>query len=210
MVEPDPSDESLRRSLLGMIEHAGLRAQMAQGPLKSVEQLIVASDPVAYEEWFAKQPKPPFPPMTGLPDSIKADIEAVTRHNPPWMRGPYLSYYRPPVPAHLFTAEAANDPAPATAPAPAAPAAVPGIPELRARLARLLDRDAAAPARGAGPGGGGLRHQVAEMAGLSRPDRPRPAAARAAGHRHRREDAELARRPGDRARVPERVSRPWS
>jgi hypothetical protein len=142
VVEADPSDESLRRSLLGMIEHEGLRAQMAQGPLKSVEQLIVASDPVAYEEWFAKQPKPPFPPMTGLPDSIRADIEAVTRHNPPWMRGQYLSYYRPPVPAHLFAAEAANDPAPATAPAPAAPAAVPGIPELRARIARLLDRSA--------------------------------------------------------------------
>jgi hypothetical protein len=49
VVEADPSDEALRRSLLGMIEHAGLRAQVAHGPLKGIEQLIVASDPVAYE-----------------------------------------------------------------------------------------------------------------------------------------------------------------
>ena len=60
VVEADPSDESLRRSLLGMIEHRVLREIAAKAPLKSIEQLIVASDPVAYEEWFAKQPKVPF------------------------------------------------------------------------------------------------------------------------------------------------------
>ena len=142
VVEQDPADEALRRSLLGMVEHEGLRAQAATGTLQQIEQLVVAGDPAAYEEWFARQPKPPFPPMTGLPDSIKADIAQATRHNPPWLRGEYLSYYRPPVPAHVFAAAAANDPAPETAPAPAVPAAVPGIPELRARLARLLDRSA--------------------------------------------------------------------
>ena len=38
---------------------------------------------------------------SGVPESNKADIERVTRHNPPWA-GKYLGYYRPPVPAHLF------------------------------------------------------------------------------------------------------------
>jgi hypothetical protein len=121
VVEQDPADEALRRSLLGMVEHEGLRAQAATGTLQQIEQLVVAGDPAAYEEWFARQPKPPFPPMA-LPDSIKADIAQATRHNPPWLRGEYLSYYRPPVPAHVFAAAAANDPAPETAPAPASPA----------------------------------------------------------------------------------------
>ena len=111
VVESDPSKESLRRALLGMIEHPILRQMAGQGPLEGVEQLVVCDDPVAYEEWFAKQPKVPFAPLD-LPDSIVADIEAVTKDNPPWMRGEYLSYYRPPVPAHLFAPEAANDPAP--------------------------------------------------------------------------------------------------
>ena len=34
LVEADPADEALRRALLGMVEHEGLRAQMAHGPLK--------------------------------------------------------------------------------------------------------------------------------------------------------------------------------
>ena len=70
VVEADPSDESLRRSLLGMIEHPGLRAQVMHGPLKGIEQLIVASDNVAYEEWFAKQPKVPFG-QVDLPESLQ-------------------------------------------------------------------------------------------------------------------------------------------
>jgi hypothetical protein len=142
VVETDPANESLRRALLGMIEHPVLRQMAGQGPLEGVEQLVVCDDPVAYEEWFAKQPKPPFEPLD-LPDSIRADIEAVTRHNPPWLRGPYLSYYRPPVPAQLFAPEAANDPEPlpqVPASEPTAPAS--SIPALRARVARLLDRAA--------------------------------------------------------------------
>ncbi len=200
VVEADPSDEALRRSLLGMIEHPGLRAQVMHGPLKGIEQLIVASDNVAYEEWFAKQPKVPFG-QVDLPESLKADIEEVTKHNPPWMRGQYLSYYRPPVPAHLFDPDYANDAEPAAAPAALAPPPSETIPSLRARLARLLDRGASAAARGARPRRGGLRHQMAEMARISRPDRSRPAAPGAGRHRHRRADAQLARRQGDRAGV---------
>ena len=94
VVEADPSDESLRRSLLGMIEHPILREIATKAPLKSVEQLIVASDDVAYEEWFAKQPKVPFG-QVDLPESLKADIEEVTKHNPPWLRGP-VSFLLPP------------------------------------------------------------------------------------------------------------------
>ena len=63
---------------------------------------------MAYEEWFAKQPKVPFG-QVDLPESLKADIEEVTKHNPPWMRGQYLSYYRPPVPAHLFDPDYVDD-----------------------------------------------------------------------------------------------------
>ena len=145
LVEADPSDEALRRALLGMVAHEGLRAQAATGTLQQIEQLVVAGDPAAYEEWFARQPKPDFAPMA-LPDSIKADIEAVTRHNPPWLRGEYLSYYRPPVPARLFAAAAANDPEPVGA-ATASVAPADTIPALRARIARLLDRSAPRLAR---------------------------------------------------------------
>ena len=202
VVEADPSDEALRRSLLGMIEHAGLRAQMAHGPLKRIEQLIVASDPVAYEEWFAKQPKPQFPPMD-LPDSIKADIEEVTKHNPPWMRGQYLSYYRPPVPAHLFAQDYANDAAPAPETPPAAPAApAPAIPSLRARIARLLDRTAPRL-----PEELDLAEAICAIKWPKWPDYRGPidlgAAAPRAGRRgHRRADPQLARRQGDRAGMP--------
>ena len=125
VVEADPSDESLRRSLLGMIEHPILREIATKAPLKSIEQLIVASDNVAYEEWFAKQPKVPFG-QVDLPESLKADIEEVTKHNPPWLRGQYLSYYRPPVPAHLFDPDYAND----------APSRRPSRPRSRRRRAR--------------------------------------------------------------------------
>ncbi|MGH6883805.1 MAG: hypothetical protein ACREFM_22985, partial [Hypericibacter sp.] len=143
LVEADPSDESLRRSLLGMIEHPILREIATKAPLKRIEQLIVASDNVAYEEWFAKQPKVPFG-QVDLPDSLKADIEEVTRHNPPWMRGQYLSYYRPPVPAHLFDPDYVDEPEPLAEPlASDTPVLADTIPSLRVRLARLLDRGAA-------------------------------------------------------------------
>ena len=83
-----------------------MREMMLAAPLKGIEQFVVSDDPVAYEEWFAKQPKVPFGHVD-VPESYKADIERVTRHNPPWARGEYLGYYRPPVPAHLFAADRA-------------------------------------------------------------------------------------------------------
>ena len=106
VVEADPSDESLRRALLGLVEHPIMREMMLAAPLKGIEQFVVSDDPVAYEEWFAKQPKVPFGHVD-VPESYKADIERVTRHNPPWARGEYLGYYRPPVPAHLFASDRA-------------------------------------------------------------------------------------------------------
>ena len=141
VVEADPSDESLRRALLGTVEHEVLREMIMAAPLKGIEQFVVVDDPVAYEEWFAKQPKPDFAPMA-LPESLKADIAHVTRHNPPWARGEYLGYYRPPVPRHLFDADMGPDAAEAVA-APVAGTPEPEpAPDLAARIARLLDRRA--------------------------------------------------------------------
>ena len=143
VVEADPSDESLRRALLGLVEHPIMREMMLAAPLKGIEQFVVSDDPVAYEEWFAKQPKVPFGHVD-VPESYKADIERVTRHNPPWARGEYLSYYRPPVPAHLFAPQRAKEAEPDAAAEPAAPAAPapaePSLAELQGRIARLLDR----------------------------------------------------------------------
>jgi len=142
VVEADPSDESLRRALLGLVEHPIMREMMLAAPLKGIEQFVVSDDPVAYEEWFAKQPKVPFGHVD-VPESYKADIERVTRHNPPWARGEYLGYYRPPVPAHLFAADRAAakaDPAPEAEPAAPAAPAEPSLADLRKRIARLLDR----------------------------------------------------------------------
>ena len=65
------------------------------------------------------------------------------------LRGEYLSYYRPPVPAHLFAAAAANDPqpvgaatasvAPANTSGPARADRRPARPQRAAPLARELD-----------------------------------------------------------------------
>ena len=111
--------DDLRRALLGTIEHPILREMIMAAPLKGIEQFVVVDDPVAYEEWFAKQPKPHFPPMN-LPESYKADILHVTKDNPPWARGEYLGYYRPPVPRHLFDADMGPPDEDAAPPAPAA------------------------------------------------------------------------------------------
>ncbi|MFZ1426332.1 MAG: hypothetical protein WAS21_06145, partial [Geminicoccaceae bacterium] len=148
VVEADPSDESLRRALLGTVEHEIMREMIMGAPLKGIEQFVVGDDAVAYEEWFAKQPKPHFPPMD-LPESYKADILHVTRDNPPWARGEYLGYYRPPVPRHLFDADMGpldEDDAPVLELSPACtPEPEPAIestPDLKTRIARLLDRQA--------------------------------------------------------------------
>ena len=148
VVEADPSDESLRRALLGTVEHEIMREMIMAAPLKGIEQFVVGDDAVAYEEWFAKQPKPDFPPMD-LPESWKADILHVTKDNPPWARGEYLGYYRPPVPRHLFDADmgpldegeaAVVELSPACTPEPEP--AIESMPDLAARIARLLDRSA--------------------------------------------------------------------
>ena len=107
--------------------------------MRGIEQYLVADDPVAYEEWFARQPKPPRSPAKSLTAADAAAVEWVTRHNPPWIRGQYLGYYRPPVPAHLFLPGATGDEPPPSAPPPVA-APTPPLPDLPARVARLLDR----------------------------------------------------------------------
>ena len=93
----------------------------------------------------------------------RAAIRHVTRHNPPWLKGAYLGYHRPPVPKAAFAADGPARRAEPDDPAAARLAAAPG--------ARLLDRPAA-PAGGARPGGGDLRLALAELAGLHRADGP--------------------------------------
>ena len=69
-------------------------------------------------------------------------VERVTRHNPPWIRGQYLGYYRPPVPGPPVPARRHRRrarPWPrATAAGRAGATETPAA--LRARVARLLDR----------------------------------------------------------------------
>ena len=150
VVESDPEREAERRRALMKVEPKAARRMMARGPLRSVEQYLVAADPVAYEEWFARQPKPERSPAKCLTAADAAAVEWVTRHNPPWISGQYLGYYRPPVPAHLFLPGAKGDDEPVQAidASPVAPPAAPAITEspvaaLRGRIARLLDRSQA-------------------------------------------------------------------
>ncbi len=67
VVEADPEREAERRRLLLAVEHKGARDAIKHAPLRGIEQYSVAGDPVAYEEWFARQPKPPREPGQ-LPD----------------------------------------------------------------------------------------------------------------------------------------------
>jgi hypothetical protein len=110
-VEQDPGREAERRAALMRVDPR-LRRVVGKASLSQVEQLLVAADPVAYEEWFARQPKPPRTRAACLTEEDAAIVEHVTRHNPPWIRGPYLGYYRPPVPAELFRPEAKAAPEP--------------------------------------------------------------------------------------------------
>ena len=139
VVESDPEREAERRRALLKVEPKTVRRVIGHAPLRGIEQYLVADDPVAYEEWFARQPKPPRSPAKSLTAADAAAVEWVTRHNPPWIRGQYLGYYRPPVPAHLFLPGATGDEPPPSAPPPVA-APTPPLPDLPARVARLLDR----------------------------------------------------------------------
>jgi hypothetical protein len=137
---------------LRQVEPVELRRAVGMGSLSAIECLLLP-DMAAYEEWFARQPKPERVPARSLTAEHAALVEEVTRHNPPWIRGEYLSYWRPPVPKELC--EQRGKPAPAArAPAAmdgagtndtAAPPATIATPlaALRARLDRLLDRSAA-------------------------------------------------------------------
>jgi hypothetical protein len=137
-VEPDPEDEAKRQALLAALDDPGQRQRWANHPLWLLEHraAVVDPDPAVYEAWFARQPKPDFPPVE-LSAEDRAAIDHVTRHNPPWLKGDYLGYYRPPVPRALFEAEAEAAPEPVPeAPAPREDARA----ALRARVERLLDR----------------------------------------------------------------------
>jgi hypothetical protein len=141
VVEAEPDRESARREALLGVRPKILRRVIGQASLTETEQLVAASDPdpTVYEAWFARQPKPPREPAPGLTAEDAAIVEHVTRHNPPWIRGPYLGYHRPPVPAELFRPEAAaNDTAPPLA--AAQPARGELLAALDGRIARLLDR----------------------------------------------------------------------
>ena len=147
VVEDDPGREAERRKALLQVEPPAVRRMIGHAPLSGIEHYLVAGDPVAYEAWFARQPKPPRVEAAFMTEEDAALVDWVTRHNPPWARGKYLGYYRPPVPAHLFepgaVAEEPDPPRPACLPAPAvAEAVAPATPvaDLRARIKRLLDR----------------------------------------------------------------------
>jgi hypothetical protein len=151
-VEADPAREARRLDLLARVKRP-LRPGLARTPLALLEQLTAAADPdpSAYEAWFAAQPKPAFPNLPVAPEDLAA-IRRVTRHNPPWLQGEYLGFYRPPVPRDAFgqdeagrlATRAANDAgtAPAGVPAGGAAPREDPLPALRARVARLLDRKA--------------------------------------------------------------------
>ena len=102
VVEDDPEREAERRRALMKVEPREVRRTIGHAPLDGIEHYLVAGDPVAYEAWFARQPKPPRVEMAFMTEEDVAAVNWVTRHNPPWARGKYLGYYRPPVPAHLF------------------------------------------------------------------------------------------------------------
>jgi len=153
VVEADPEREALRREKLMQVLPREVRRTIGHAPLSGIEHYLVAGGPVAYEAWFARQPKPPKVAMDFMTEEDVAAVRWVTRHNPPWARGRYLGYYRPPVPAHLFEPGAVGEeeaPPPRPSFLPAAPAeaeplaatAAPPTPlaDLRARIARLLDR----------------------------------------------------------------------
>lgn len=144
VVESEPAREARRRALLLEVEPVELRRGVGHATLANLENHLIGNDMAAYEEWFARQPKPPRVPARSLTEEDAALVRHVTRHNPPWLKGEYLSYWRPPVPKELLhqpgtplecmTGKAA---------APAAATIATPLAELRARLARLLDRSAA-------------------------------------------------------------------
>src|SRR4051794_21249249 len=149
VVEADPEREAERRRALLQVLPREVRRTIGHAPLSGIEHYLVAGDPVANEAWFTRQPKPPRVEMAFMTEQDVAAVNWVTRHNPPWARGKYLGYYRPPGPAHLFEPGAVGEEEPpqrpAFLPAPAEPApaaATPPTPlaDLRARVQRLLDR----------------------------------------------------------------------
>ena len=62
VVEADPEREAERRRALTQVEPKAVRRTIGHAPLRGIEQYLVAGDLVAYEEWFARQPKPPRRP----------------------------------------------------------------------------------------------------------------------------------------------------
>ncbi|MFO1048323.1 MAG: hypothetical protein U1E52_10545 [Geminicoccaceae bacterium] len=143
VVESDPAREARRRELLLQVEPVELRRGVGHATLANLENHLIGDDMAAYEEWFARQPKPPRVPAKSLTEEDAALVRHVTRHNPPWLKGEYLSYWRPPVPKELLgqpgTPLECMQAKPAT---PAAATIATPLAELRARVARLLDRGA--------------------------------------------------------------------
>lgn len=138
-VEPDPTREALRQALLGRLNPA-LRPILAKATLELLEHYAAATDPdpTVYEAWHGARAKPPAEPVP-LGEADLATIREVTRHNPPWLRGDYLGYFRPPVPAEAFALALAR-PEAAAAVEPVVAGAEAPVPLLRRRIERLLDR----------------------------------------------------------------------
>ena len=58
VVEAEPGREAERRRKLMEIKFRQNRRLFAAAPLARIEKHLVCADPVAYEEWFARQPMP--------------------------------------------------------------------------------------------------------------------------------------------------------
>jgi hypothetical protein len=150
-VESEPEREAARQVLLARLPAWEQRAY-AHCSLTLLEQYAAACDPdpTVYEAWLARQAKPAPVPVP-LSAEERAAILYATRHNPPWLKGEYLGYHRPPVPREAFDLDAAGVPATGAAPAEETAAPVPAndsastedaLGTLRARIQRLLDRAA--------------------------------------------------------------------
>ena len=144
---PEAAPDPRRAALLAAVNPV-LRPMLEGARTELLEHYVAAThpDPTIYEAWFAAQSKPAFAPVP-LAEEDVAVIRHVTRHNPPWLKGEYLGYYRPPVPKEAFLTDARGVPATTAPPEPPpAPAPAEGAGEtlgsLQARVRRLLNRAA--------------------------------------------------------------------
>ena len=165
VVEADPSDKSLRRSLLGMIEHPILREIATKAPLKSIEQLIVASDNVGLRGVVREAAEGAV--RAGGPARKPQGRHRGGDQAQPALAARAVSLLLPPAGARrICSTRTTPTTSRADGRAGRGRAAAGRDHPVPARAARPPARPhRLAAARGARPRRGGLRHQMAEMAG---------------------------------------------